>query len=147
MNITKSLLCLAVAGLFFTSCKQNEAAPESVENKTVAAKPETASFSIEGMTCEVGCAKTNQKELAGLEGVQDATVDFEKKTAVVKFDAAKQTPEKLVETVEAAADGKTYKVSNVKSSGDQAMLYDNEKEKKKEKEQKEKRRCQERLCS
>jgi len=94
------------------------------------------------MTCEFACAKTIQKELANLDGVQEATVDFETKTATVKFDAAKQTPEQLVETVEAAADGKTYKVSNVKSSGDQAMVYGNEKEKgKKKKNKKNKKSC------
>ncbi len=51
----------------------------------------------------------------------------------------KQTPETLLETVEAQADGKTYKVSNVKSSGDKAMLY-KEKERKKTKRRKRKKR-------
>ncbi len=140
MNFTKSLFALALTGLLFTGCKQSDsAATEVADTNTVAAKPETASFEIEGMTCEIGCAKTIQKELAGLEGVQDATIDFEKKTATVKFDAAKQTPEKLVETVEAAADGKTYKVSNLKSSGDQAMIYDNDNEKEKGKKKKTKK--------
>ncbi len=37
-----------------------------------------------------------------------------KKMAIIQYDATVQTPEKLVQTVEAVADGKTYKVSNVK---------------------------------
>ncbi len=88
------------------------------------------------MTCAMGCAKTIEKKLAEMDGVQKATVDFDKKTATVEFDANKQTSEKLVETVEAAADGKTYKVSNVKSSGNHASFIipdhqdDQEKEKK-----------------
>src|SRR5690606_36383313 len=57
----------------------------------------------------------------------------EKQSARVECDSNKQTPETLVETVEAVAGGNTYKVSDVKSSADQAMFI---KEKEKEKEKK-----------
>jgi len=40
---------------------------------------ETASFTISGMTCAIGCAKTIQDELSETDGVQKATVDFDKK--------------------------------------------------------------------
>jgi mercuric ion binding protein len=143
MNITKTLLAIAFAGVLFTGCKDTAKAPEDAKpaNDTAAKteapanKMETASFKIEGMTCAMGCAKTIESKLAGLDGVTKASVDFEKKTATVEYDTAKQSPEKLVETVEAVADGKTYKVSNVKSSGDHAMLI-KEKDKKKKKEKK-----------
>ena len=79
-----------------------------------AANLQTASFNIKGMTCAIGCAKTIQEELNGLDGVQTATVDFDKELATVSFDKTLLTPEKLTKVVEAAADGKTYKVSNVK---------------------------------
>lgn len=143
MNFSKSLLVLALSGFMFVSCKNNDGRPEVGEpadkpvdttaTKVTAENLQTASFNIEGMSCAVGCAKTIEKKLAGLDGVQDAKVDFDKKTATVSYDSAKQTPETLVTTVEAQADGKTYKVSNVKSSGDKAMLYkEKEKEKKKD---------------
>jgi copper chaperone CopZ len=51
-----------------------------------------------------------EKELAAMNGVQKATVDFDKKEATVEFDAAVLTPEKLFATVEATGDGATYKV-------------------------------------
>ncbi|RTY93993.1 MULTISPECIES: heavy-metal-associated domain-containing protein [unclassified Flavobacterium] len=141
MNFTKPFLALALSSFLFISCKETAAesksetsteVAETPKEVTPAVKPETATFSIEGMTCSMGCAKTIEKELAAMDGVQSATVDFDKKTATVEFDATKQTPEKLVETVEATADGKTYKVSNLKSSGSQAMVFsqDQEKEKK-----------------
>jgi copper chaperone CopZ len=50
-----------------------------------------------------------------MDGVQKATVDFDKKTANVAFDGSKQTLEKLLKAVETTGDGKTYKVSNMKS--------------------------------
>ncbi|WP_395060638.1 heavy-metal-associated domain-containing protein [Flavobacterium sp.] len=124
-NIKIALGILIVTSSIFVSCKK-----ENVEDKTESAsvspaiaKAETTSFNVEGMTCAMGCAKTIENKLVKLEGVQKATVDFDKKTATIQYDATLQTPEKLVETVEAVADGKTYKVSNVKSSADKAMLY------------------------
>ena len=78
-------------------------------------KPETATFNIEGMTCAIGCAKTIQEKLAAMDGVQKATVDFDKKTATVAFDGSKQTSELLLKAVQETGDGKTYVVSNMKS--------------------------------
>ena len=44
------------------------------------------------MTCEMGCAKTIQKKLAGMEGVKSATVDFKNEMAMVEYDVAKVQP-------------------------------------------------------
>lgn len=129
MNFAKKLSMMAVAVLVFASCKDAakteataDAATTADNTKAVAANLETTTFKIEGMTCPEGCAKTIENKLSGMEGVSKASVDFEKKTATVAFDPAKQTPEKFVETVEKLADG-AYKVSDVKSSGDKAY-YD-----------------------
>jgi len=144
MNFSKSLLVLALSGVMFVSCKNEtkpteageptETAKDTTAGKATAENLQTASFTIDGMSCAVGCAKTIEKKLASLDGVQEAKVDFDKKTATISYNSAKQTPETLVETVEAVAGGETYKVSNVKSSADKAMLY---KEKEKEKKKKE----------
>ena len=135
MNLTKSFLALAFAAVLLTGCKKNEtadataAAAQTAKTETAAAekpavtgKLETASFHIEGMTCAVMCAAKIEKELAAMDGVQNAKVDFEKKTATIEYDNAKQTPEKFVAKVESVADGKTYKVSDVKTTADHAML-------------------------
>jgi len=84
------------------------------KKEIAAANLQTASFTIKGMTCAIGCAKTIQEELNGLDGVQTASVDFEKETATVAFDKTALTPAELTKVVEATADGKTYKVSNMK---------------------------------
>lgn len=143
MNFTKVVITFSLTAFFFVSCKQTASEPKTDANVEDVAKSkspiapeklETASFNIEGMTCAIGCAKTIEKELSEMDGVQEATVDFDKKLAKVSFDSSKQTPETLVKVVEATADGKTYKVSNVKCSGNKAMLVvqDQEKEKKEE---------------
>lgn len=127
----KSLFALALAGLFFVACKQTDAEPTANATAEVAGKIETASFSIDGMSCAVGCANTLEKKLATAEGVQKASVDFEKKVASVDYDSAKTSPETLAAIVEKAAGGDTYKVSNLKSTADKAMFIDKDKKKKK----------------
>jgi periplasmic mercuric ion binding protein len=137
MNMTKSLLAIVFAGALFVGCKDAAKAPNQIaENATakteaVAGKTETASFNIEGMSCAVMCANKIEKQLAGMDGVTKASVDFEKKSATVEYDSAKQSPEKIADAVEAIAGGDTYKVINMKSSQDHASLFNKEKKKKK----------------
>ncbi|MGV9003016.1 heavy-metal-associated domain-containing protein [Flavobacterium sp.] len=123
MKFTSSILTLALSTLLFIGCKEtNSKAEESktitstteIKKNIIAAKPETASFTIDGMSCAIGCAKTIEKKLAATQGVQEAKVDFDKKQATVNFDADVISPEKLQEIVEKAADGKTYTVSAIK---------------------------------
>ena len=103
MNFPKSFLAIAVTSILFLSCKKNEAEQakmvtesDSATKEIVAAvKPETATFNVEGMTCAIGCAKTIQEKLASMDGVQKATVDFDKKKATVEFDATKLNPAKF----------------------------------------------------
>ena len=119
MNVSKLVLAVSISGLLFTSCKQTASAPP--ENKTAttekhAINPEklqTASFSIEGMTCAIGCAKTIEEDLSGTDGVQKAAVDFDKKQAIASFDSSLQTLQTLKKIVEVTNDGKNNQVSNL----------------------------------
>ncbi|MBS7229946.1 heavy-metal-associated domain-containing protein [Flavobacterium psychroterrae] len=125
MKFTKIIATFAIASLVLVSCKKEEdknlaniKAVETTtkEHKAIAAENvQTASFKIEGMTCAMGCAKTIEKELADLDGVEKATVDFDKKTATVVFDKTVQNQDNFTKVVQATGDGKTYKVLNTKS--------------------------------
>ena len=53
---------------------------------------------IEGMTCG-GCAIAARKVLRDLDGVQEAKVDYAKKTAVVSYDPARLTPVQMIEAL------------------------------------------------
>lgn len=124
MTITKSIFTLVFASLLFIGCKEKtseknlgatkETVAPKVKKEIAAANLQTASFTVEGMTCEIGCARTIEGELNDLDGVKTAKVDFGKKLATVSFDKTVQTPASLTKVVEATADGKTYKVSNIK---------------------------------
>jgi copper chaperone CopZ len=125
MKITKTIVALVFVSLLMTSCKKEAATTETTTEKTAetpkkevviaAQNVQTASFEIKGMTCAIGCAKTIEEELGGLEGVQKATVDFDSKKATVVFDKTIQNQDNLTKVVEATADGKTYKVVLPKS--------------------------------
>ncbi|MCB0448285.1 MAG: heavy-metal-associated domain-containing protein [Gelidibacter sp.] len=118
----KNIGLVAVASLFIMACK-NDSKPEikTVETEVTAeahtldpnAKYAKAEFSIEGMTCAMGCAKTIEKKIAKMDGVKSATVDFDKQLAMVEYDEAKVTPTSLEETVKKTGD--MYSVKDMKT--------------------------------
>jgi len=123
MKILKSIPIVLLAASTMICCKDKTAenkATASAQAATTQSAPTgktaTASLKIEGMSCAVMCASKIEKELAAMDGVQKAKVDFETKTATVQFDDARQSPKKLAEKVESVADGKTYKVSDIKTT-------------------------------
>lgn len=110
------------ATVSLVSCKKEseqttEAGTTAVEVKKEkpVAEAKKATMTIEGMTCAIGCAKTIESKLSSLDGVQKATVDFDKKEATIEYDGQVQTIETLSKTVEGVADGKTYKVKDAKN--------------------------------
>jgi Cu+-exporting ATPase len=119
---TIKILTITLIALAFLNCK-NEAKPkiETVEIESAKALDPNATyakaeFTIDGMTCQIGCAATIQKKISKMEGVKSATVDFDRKLAMVEYDNAKVTPTSLEETVTSVAD--VYKVSDMKTVDD-----------------------------
>ncbi len=123
MNTFKNICIVAILALVISACK-NEAQPEvktvdvEVTKKGIAealdpnATYAKVEFSIDGMTCAMGCAKTIEKKMAKMEGVKMAKVDFDKRLAMVEYDEAKVSPESLEEAVTKVAD--IYKVKDMK---------------------------------
>lgn len=125
MKTIKHILTLALFASFAFSCKNNtdpeiktvqnttDTPTEDVKDLDPNATYAKAEFTIDGMTCAIGCAATIQKKISKMDGVKSAKVDFDKKLAMVEFDKAKVTPELLTEAVTKVS--KTYKVSNMKT--------------------------------
>ncbi len=121
MNRIKHIVSIMLLILVVVSCK-NDAKPEiktlHTESKTKKeldpnATYAKAEFTIEGMTCAVGCAATIQKKISNMDGVKYAKVDFDNKLALVEYDEATVTPNALEQTVTKVAN--IYKVSNMKT--------------------------------
>ena len=108
MKFLKNILSVTFILIIFSSCKTDK----KVEIKTIDVSSEKisqkldpnavyskAEFSIKGMTCEMGCAKTIEKKLAKMDGMKSATVDFKNELALVEFDVAKINPLSITKTV------------------------------------------------
>ena len=114
MKNIKNLAFVALITILAVSCKE-EANTEvkdvpTVKTEILAENLETANMSIEGMTCEVGCAKLIEGKLIGATGVTEAKVDFETKVATVTFDKTQQNIASLTKVVEKTGGGELYKV-------------------------------------
>jgi len=117
---TLKLVAIAFAFLATISCKKEQKEAEvviidTIEEVKKSTIPKDATlakvqFNIDGMTCAIGCAAKIQKSLGKMDGVKNATVDFESKTAVVEYDVDQITTNLLAERV--VANGDQFKVSN-----------------------------------
>ena len=123
MNTLKNILALVMVALMVVSCK-NETQPEvKTVDTEVAVKTEKvlnpdatfikSEFTIDGMTCEIGCAKLIERNINKMDGVKSVEVDFERKLAMVEYDEAMVNHTSLESTVTKSSD--TYKVSDMKT--------------------------------
>ena len=62
---------------------------------TFAAAPQTTVLDVQNMTCSM-CSITIRKALEKVPGVIDAKVDYDHKTATVKYDGEKTNPSALM---------------------------------------------------
>ncbi len=121
MKSIKISLTLAVVATLTLCCKHDvdpEVKTIKIEEELVKtvdpnANYAKAEFTINGMTCQIGCAATIQKRILKMDGVKSAIVNFEKKLARVEYNDAKVTPTILEEAVTNVSN--TYKVSDMKT--------------------------------
>ncbi|SEH75056.1 Cu+-exporting ATPase [Paenimyroides aquimaris] len=134
MKTLKGISLVFVAAVFMVSCKQtSNEQKETPVNQTettsvtdISGTMQKATFQIEGMSCAIGCAKVIEGKLAKMEGIQNAKVDFDSKTATLEFDNAKQNTESIKKMVEEIANG-AYKVENMSVVKDLAMVDQDDK--------------------
>ena len=70
--------------------------------------PQTVVLDVQKMTCAL-CSVTVRKALEKVPGVSAARIDYDKKTATVKFDAEKISPAGLIKaTTEAGFPSRTH---------------------------------------
>lgn len=124
MKLTKIMLLLIVTAMLF-SCGTNSNAsenssPESgktdLKGEEIVANLEKVSLKIDGMTCEIGCARTIQSKLSKANGVKSAKVSFEEKNGIVEYNPNKISENQIVEIVEQIAGGDLYKVNQFKKT-------------------------------
>ena len=92
-----------------------------ISEKVINSELSEASFSISGMVCKMGCAKAIETNLSKMDGVQQASVDFETSLATVLYNSSIVQTDDLVQTVSNTGD--TYKVSEMKNSSAKKSSY------------------------
>ena len=102
-------LYLAVAALLFTvlgtACRrESQAATQATVAQTAADRSQTirtVTIPVEGMICQV-CAGTVKSALKKVDGVNDAEISLEKRTAVVRYDERNVSLETLSRAIKDA---------------------------------------------
>jgi len=111
MRLFSAYLVIALA---FISCtevkKENTAKEPEITKQEVAAVYKNLEVEIEGMTCEIGCARLIESKLSKVEGISYSNVDFASKTGQFTYDTNKISKEEVSEKINAIAGGDLYKV-------------------------------------
>ena len=112
----KAMYLLSIAIILF-SC--NDAKKEVSKEKSGIEKPEVAAIyksievEIEGMTCEIGCAKTIESKLSKTEGVTYSKVSFEDKVGQFTYDENKISKEDIAKKIAGIGGGALYKATKI----------------------------------
>lgn len=122
LKLTVPLVSILVLIL---NCKQNkeaeiisvETANSQIHNETPQTEGlnyVTATFTIKGMSCEMGCARAIENKLSKLDGMSKANVNFQDEVATVKFDGDKINETLLVSTVTSVSQTLSFSVEDFK---------------------------------
>lgn len=101
----------------FAAFSCNETNKKSLNTKNEAEKTEVAAnlksieVEIEGMTCEIGCARLIQSKLSKVEGIKYTKVSFESGKGQFTFDSNKLSNDDIAEKISKIAGGDLYSVS------------------------------------
>ncbi|MEB3004728.1 heavy-metal-associated domain-containing protein [Capnocytophaga sp. G2] len=112
----KKIVLIVVFSFFLSNCA-NSSAPESKQKEkvskeegTTALQTEQITLKIEGMKCPHGCAAMIEKNLKNTQGVKEAEVNFDTKTAVISYDSHKLSIKNLISVIENTNGGDAYTV-------------------------------------
>lgn len=114
-NSIKIVVFLSVLFMFISCEKEvpNESKVNMVKKEKLTVNLKKVSIDIEGMTCEIGCARMIQSKLSKVDGIKSANVNFEKKNGIVEFDANQISEKEIVNVVEKIAGGDLYKIAKI----------------------------------
>ena len=101
--------------LIITSCNSSEKKEVKTENNgEIVENIKNIEVDIEGMTCEIGCAKLIQSKLYKTEGVKFADISFKNKLGKISYDANKISIKDIENKIQKIAGGDLYKVTHSK---------------------------------
>lgn len=100
----KKIILILTMAFLAISCNETE-------KKEVAAVYKSVEVEIEGMTCEIGCAKLIESKLSKVDGIAFSKVVFEEKKGQFTYDINKLTKNDVILKINGIAGGDLYKVT------------------------------------
>lgn len=113
MKILINIFLAASLSLFFVSCESKNKTKQPIQEssgKELVQDLSKIKVDIDGMTCEIGCARLIQSKLYKADGVTEAIVSFKDSSGIVSFDKERISQEKIKEIIENTAGGDIYSV-------------------------------------
>jgi Cu+-exporting ATPase len=111
----KNTLLILVLIITTISCNNNKKETNLEKLKTnkpaLAASYKSLEVEIEGMTCEIGCARTIQSKVSKVDGVTYSKVNFEAKKGQFTYDEKKISKEDIIQKINRIGGGDLYKVT------------------------------------
>ncbi len=98
-----------------TSQKENENIKDKIDTKSKVGNFKKIEIEIEGMTCEIGCARLIESKLSKTEGVRYTKVSFEEKLGRIEYDANMINQKQFYNLVQNIAGGDLYKVVRIEN--------------------------------
>ena len=121
MNILKHISLFLILSLSLFSCKEEKTANKTnateVKPTTEVQKPQElkkVSIAIQGMTCEIGCAKTIESKLAKTFGITESKVLFEQNVGEFVYDANQISEAEIAQKIAGIGNGEMYTTSEIK---------------------------------
>ena len=112
MKIFKNLFFIIILTVFVVSCSENnkKTAKQDIPEKELSENIKNIELQIEGMTCEIGCARLIQSKLYKTDGIKFAKVSFEENLGKISYDANIVSISDLKEVINNTGGGDLYKV-------------------------------------
>jgi len=111
----KNSFLILIISLILISCnetkKENTVKQSDTKLEEIAANYKSIEVDIEGMTCEIGCARTIQSKLSKVKGITYSKVDFESKKGIFTFDSNKLNENDIINKIDGIAGGDVYSVT------------------------------------
>ena len=95
-----------ILAVFFIAACNNSDSTKTINNSISKTFDSNCVISIEGMSCQKGCASSIERELSKIDGIALAKVDFADKSAVINYESAKTGVEQIILAIEEIDGGK-----------------------------------------
>jgi len=115
MKLIKVIFLGLLVSLSTISCKEASKQGRDAVVKTAQSENlRKIEVGIEGMTCQIGCAKIIESKLVKTPGVSAVAVSFDNKLGEIVYDTNKISEEEISKKITSIAGGETYTVTSIK---------------------------------